>query len=326
MEIARQFLQVNNFQMAWMKVQENNGSAGVDGETIDRFARNQVVNIERLCASVADNTYQVSPCKQVIIPKRNGSQRELKIPTVRDRIVQQALLNVVSPLMEERFLPVSFGYRPNLSYLNAVEKVAYWRDRGFSWVLDGDIVKFFDNIEHQRLLYYVRSHIDCPGILGLIRSWISAGVLTPEGTIVPQKGVPQGAVISPWLANVYLHEFDRAIVDTDLQLVRYADDFLLLAQTQERIFHAKSETIAILSELGLTLHEDKSQIANFTRGFQFLGHGFLDNAIFPIDADATSLKSALNKVPEIINTYLAQRSQRKKKVPKPKNRQERMRQ
>ncbi|HAG81711.1 MAG TPA: group II intron reverse transcriptase/maturase [Cyanobacteria bacterium UBA12227] len=312
--IIDDFLRLENFQRAWEKVAENRGCAGVDGESIDRFARNQTMNIYQLRDGVAQTRYQPSPYKQVIIPKRNGTQRELKIPTVRDRIVQQALLNVLSPFMEKTFSSASFAYRPNLSYLNAVEKVAEWRDRGYQWVLDADIVKFFDNIDHRRLLKEVRLQIDSPRILCLIKSWISAGVLTEEGVIVSQKGIPQGAVISPLLANIYLHEFDELVTATDLKLVRYADDFLVLAQTQERILQAQLEIINLLESMGLMLHTEKTQVTTFERGFRFLGHGFLDKAIFPVDATDVSLKSAIERIFGLIQGRNTGKNKGKKKV------------
>jgi RNA-directed DNA polymerase len=253
----------------------------------------------------------------VIIPKRNGKQRELKIPTVRDRIVQQALLNILYPLMEQKFSTASFAYRPNLSYLNAVETVAQWRDQGYQWVLDGDIVKFFDTIDHQRLLQQVRFHINHSGILCLIKSWLSAGVLTEAGVMVSQKGIPQGAVISPILANIYLHEFDEWVTATDLRLVRYADDFLVLAQTQARILEAKLEVINLLEPMGLRLHPEKTQVTNFERGFRFLGHGFLENAIFPVDANDVSLGAALRKIKGIIVEKTNGKHKRKKKEENP---------
>ncbi|MBE9127495.1 MULTISPECIES: group II intron reverse transcriptase/maturase [unclassified Coleofasciculus] len=312
--ILDEFLRLENFQRAWEKVAENRGCAGVDGETINRFAHNQTVNIYQLQQAVAQGSYEPSPYKQVIIPKRNGKQRELKIPTVRDRIVQQALLNILSPLMEEKFSAASFAYRPNLSYLNAVENVAQWRDMGYQWVLDADIVKFFDTIDHHRLLKEVRLQIDNPRILCLIKSWIVAGVLTAEGVIVSQKGIPQGAVISPLLANIYLHEFDEWVTETDLKLVRYADDFLILAQTQERILDAKLEIINLLAAMGLMLHPGKTQITHFERGFRFLGHGFFENAIFPVDANDVSLRSALGKIKGIIQGLKKGKNKGKKKV------------
>ncbi|KYC38650.1 hypothetical protein WA1_36350 [Scytonema hofmannii PCC 7110] len=305
--IISEFLALHNFQRAWEKVAEKRGCAGLDGETIDGFARNQAMNIYQLRDAVANGSYEPQACKQVIIPKRNGNLRELKIPTVRDRIVQQALLNVLAPIAEENFSPASFAYRPNLSYLNAVEKIADLRDDGYNWVFDADITKFFDNIEHSRLLQQVRLHLDHPGILCLIKSWISVGVLTNEGLVLSQKGIPQGAVISPLLANIYLHEFDEVITATHLQLVRYADDFLVLARTQAEILEAKIEIINLLDSMGLTLNIEKTQVTTFERGFCFLGHGFLDKAIFPVDTNRPKLKSEDEQPP--------QQNQRKKKLP-----------
>jgi len=292
-DIAHRFLDINNFQQAWEKVAQNRGCAGVDGETIDSFARNQTINIYQLRNAVANNIYQPLPCKQVIIPKKNGTQRELKIPTVRDRIVQQALLNILYEAIEDKFSPASFAYRPNLSYINAVEKIADWRDMGYHWVLDADLYKFFDNIDHQRLFTKIRLYLNHPGILGLIKSWISVGVMTSDGLILTQKGIPQGAVISPVLSNIYLHEFDELVSATDLKLVRYADDFVVLARTQERILQAQLEIINLLDCMGLMMNAEKTQITNFERGFRFLGHGFLENAIFPLDASTVKLKSGI---------------------------------
>jgi RNA-directed DNA polymerase len=185
---------------------------------------------------------------------------------------------------------------------------------GYQWVLDADIVKFFDSIDHRRLLKEVRLHIDNPRILCLIKSWISAGVLTEEGVIVPQKGIPQGAVISPLLANIYLHEFDELVTATDLKLVRYADDFLVLARSQERILQARLEITNLLEAMGLMIHTEKTQVTTFGRGFRFLGHGFLDNAIFPVDANDVSLKSAIEKLKGIIFGQRQGKNKRKKKV------------
>jgi RNA-directed DNA polymerase len=141
----------------------------------------------------------------------------------------------------------------------------------------------------------------------LIKSWISVGVLTEEGVVLTKKGIPQGAVISPMLANIYLDEFDRVISASDLKLVRYADDFLILSQTQERILSAYSEVSNLLDSMGLMMHTEKTQITNFDRGFRFLGHGFLENAIFPVNVNDEKLKSAIEKL---------EKNQGKKKVSK----------
>jgi RNA-directed DNA polymerase len=282
--LVAEFLSIENFRQAWKKVAANQGSAGIDRETIDDFQHNLNFNLSQLRDNVANSTYQAHPCKQVLIPKNQGSWRELKIPAVRDRIVQQALLNVLAPVWESKFSCCSFAYRPNLSYLDAVEAVARWRDLGYGWVLDADIAQYFDNIDHHRLLGEIRKQIDNPGLLCLIKSWIAVGLLTQEGVIRTEKGIPQGAVISPMLANIYLDEFDKFFSNSDLQLVRYADDFVVLARTKEQIVRAYSDVERVLNSLGLALHPDKTQITNFDRGFRFLGHGFLESAIFPLES------------------------------------------
>ncbi|MFW6296590.1 MAG: group II intron reverse transcriptase/maturase [Halothece sp.] len=289
------FLSLENFQRAWEKVAQNKGSAGIDGETVSDFASHLITNITQLREAVANSSYTPLPCKQVLIPKQKGSFRELKIPTVRDRIIQQALLNVLTPIMEDRFSAASFAYRPNLSYLNAVEQVALCRDLGYCWVLDADIAQFFDSIDHQRLLQAVRKQIDSPGILCLIKSWISVGIATENGVKRAEKGIPQGAVISPLLANIYLDEFDQILSQSDVKLVRYADDFLVLATTQERITRAYNEVEEILNSLGLALHSQKTQITNFERGFRFLGHGFLEDAIFPLESSSSRKQTGKKK-------------------------------
>ena len=306
-------LSLFNFQQACAKVKENKGCAGIDGETIADFSKREQLNLSRLRDSVANSTYKPKPYKQVLIPKGGGKFRELRIPTVRDRIVQQALLNVIRTPIERQFSPASFAYRPNLSYIKAVEQVAYWRDRGYDWVLDADIVKYFDNIDHQQLLIEVRQHITNPGVLCLIKSWIAAGIEIDGRLELPDKGIPQGSVVSPLLANIYLDKFDRAIVSSDLKLVRYADDFLVMAQSYPRIKQAYGEVVQLLNYLKLSIHQDKTQITNFDRGFRFLGHGFLENAIFPIDKAKVATKNpAKKKVRSRSKNKKSKRSTRKR--------------
>jgi RNA-directed DNA polymerase len=282
--LVADFLSIDNFRLAWKKVAANQGSAGVDGETIDDFQQNLNVNLSQLIDAVASGTYQALPCKQVLLPKSKSTWREIKIPTVRDRIVQQALLNVLVPVIDNKFSHASFAYRPNLSYIDAVKAVARWRDLGYCWVLDADIAQYFDNIDRPRLLGEVRKYIDNPGVLCLIKSWIAVGVKTDSGVVFPEKGIPQGSVISPLLANIYLDEFDRSLLAADFQLVRYADDFLVLARTKEEIIQGYAAVENILDRIGLKLNSEKTRIANFDRGFRFLGHGFLETAIFPLES------------------------------------------
>jgi RNA-directed DNA polymerase len=280
-----QFLSQDNFQRAYEKVALKRGCAGTDDETIERFSQNLSANLTELRNQVSEGSYQPLPCRQVFIPKLGEKWRELKIPTVRDRIVQQALLNVLAPVAERQFSRVSFAYRPNRSYLDAVQEVIRWRDRGFHWVLDADIVQYFDQINHTILLREVRNFIDYPGILCLIKAWISVGISTNTGVLPADKGIPQGAVISPLLANIYLNEFDHHFANNEsLKLIRYADDFLILARTEWEIAQAYSQVEKTLHSLALELHPRKTKITHFERGFRFLGHGFLDDAIFPLES------------------------------------------
>ena len=312
--IIEQFLALNNFQVAWEKVAAKQGSAGVDNETIADFGNNLSQNLTLLRDSIANNSYQPLPCKQAFLPKGKGKFRELKIPTIRDRIIQHALLNVITPLIESQFSASSFAYRPNLSYINAVEKVAYYRDNGYVFVLDADIVKFFDNIDHQQLLNKFKKFLNHEDILSLIKAWITAGVLTENGLITSTKGIPQGAVISPFLANIYLDEFDQIISNSDLKLVRYADDFLVLANSQKRIISAYYQVASLLKSWHLELHEQKSQITNFERGFRFLGHGFLQNAIFPLEDSSPKRGKNKGKFKGKKKLQLPQEKKEEKKV------------
>ncbi len=297
-DLEAEFLDLDNFDRAWQKVADNKGCAGIDGETIDIFKRREIENLQILRATVANGTYQPHPYLQVLIPKKSPitstslgersrteqSHRALSIPTVRDRIIQQALLNVLAPGIDRQLSDVSFAYRPQVSYISAVEAVAQCRDAGYQWVLDADIVKFFDNIDRQILFQKLRKYIDSNSILCLFKKWLSAGIVTKQGTIFPELGIPQGAVISPLLANIYLDDFDRQIQQIgDVRLVRYADDFVVMARSQAEIEGAYHQVVRLLGELKLTLHDRKTQITTFDRGLRFLGHGFLGVAIFPID-------------------------------------------
>ncbi|XHX77914.1 MAG: CRISPR-associated endonuclease Cas1 [Stenomitos frigidus ULC029] len=280
---------------AWEHVRQNKGCAGVDGETIAHFAEQAETYLSQLEKALIVGTYHSIPLRQFSVPKKEGGWRTLGVPTVRDRIVQQALLNALHPILEPQFEDCSFAYRPGRSHKAAVQQVGYWRDRGYEWVLDGDIVRFFDNLNHDRLfaefeervkpadlvpaqtLFSLRS-----AIFALLEAWIGASILTPEGLVFPVKGVPQGSVVSPILANVYLDDFDEILMAADLKLVRYADDFVVMAKSQPQIIQAQRDVAALLQSMGLQLHPDKTQITNFDRGFRFLGHAFAGDLIVPV--------------------------------------------
>ncbi len=294
------FLRPENFQVAWLRVLRNNGCAGVDGETVGHFKRNADVYLERLLRQVISGRYQPLPLRQLWVPKKDGAWRSLAVPTVRDRIVQQALLNVLHPMMEPQFNPCSFAYRPGRSHLMAVRQVNHWHHEGYEWLLDGDLVKYFDNVQYPRLLDEVverltpvETQANRSGSLGsllgsslmpdfyrmLIEQWLSVGVMTKEGLVLPGKGLPQGAVISPILANIYLDDFDEIVLAAGVKLVRYADDFVVLGRSESQIIEVEGLIKETLGGMGLALHPEKTKIGNFDRGFRFLGHTFSGDLI-----------------------------------------------
>lgn len=282
------FLSSDNFYSAWEKVRTNRGCAGVDGETIADFERQVDRNLSTLRRQIQTGTYQPLPLRSLQVPKKPRLQpgeppktewRGLGVPTVRDRIVQQALLNLLHPLLEPQFEDCSFAYRPGRSYKAAVRQIDHWRQQGYDWVLDADVVKYFDRIQHPRLLAELQERVPDPAIGTLVERWIGSGVSTATGLILPNQGIPQGSVISPILANVYLDDFDEAIEDAGLKLVRYADDFVVLAKSKTRIESAQALVDQLLRSMGLELHPDKTQITNFQQGFHFLGHTFVRSLI-----------------------------------------------
>ena len=305
-DLIAQLLQPDNFAQAWQRVARNKGCPGVDQETIAKFATNCDRNLNKLRYQVASGTYRPLPLRQIFIPKQKG-WRELRVPTVRDRITQQAVLNILHPVLEPEFEPCSFGYRPGRSHRMAAQQVATWHQQGYDWVLDADILKYFDHVHHQRLLAEVAERLpggqplprsgftsidsawlqpDLPfevtQLLDLIEAWISVGTLTKKGLMLPSQGIPQGAVVSPILANVYLDDFDEVLLATELKLVRYADDFLVLGRSQAQIETVHAEIGQLMAAMGLQLHPEKTQITNFERGFRFLGQIFVGDLVLPV--------------------------------------------
>jgi len=282
------FLSAENFWQAWHKVRTNHGCAGVDGETVEAFERHADLNLATLRRQLQTRTYQPMPLRSLTVPKKTKPKpgeppktewRRLGVPTVRDRIVQQALLNLLHPILEPQFEDSSFAYRPGRSYKTAVRQIETWRERGYDWVLDGDLVKYFDNIQHSRLFAELQERVHDPAVGKLVERWIGSGVTTSSGLILPSKGIPQGSVVSPILANVYLDDFDEAIEDAGLKLVRYADDFVVLAKSKSQIEAAQAFVDLLLETMGLELHPDKTRITNFQQGFHFLGHTFVRSLI-----------------------------------------------
>ena len=264
---------------AWKRVKGNRGAAGVDKETLDEIeAKGAGKFLEGIRTALDAGRYRPSPVRRRYIPKGDGKQRPLGIPTVRDRVVQMATKLVIEPIFEADFLPSSYGFRPKRGATQALETVREVGNRGHNFVVDADITAYFESIDQEKLMRMVGERISDRRVLKLIRKWLKAGVMEENGELkATLAGTPQGGVISPLLSNIYLHDLDRAWEQTCKQLgslVRYADDFVVMSKTESQAKEAHRRIGEILKGLGLTLHPEKTREVNLSRGkegFVFLG-------------------------------------------------------
>src|SRR5712692_11531672 len=269
-----------NLQRAWQQVAANGGAGGSDGMTLATFRENADQRLAHLSADLRNKTYRPQPVRRVFIPKSGGGQRPLGIPSVRDRIVQQALRQILEPLFEAKFSSRSHGFRPEKGCATALAVVDRAVKHGYQWVVDADLHAFFDSVDHRKLIAALNEEIADGSVLNLITQILKAGVVLPETAAVEptELGTPQGGPLSPLLANVYLHHFDEQMVQAGYGLVRYADDFVLFAKSESAAAAALTLAREVLAgELGLQLHPEKTRVVSVAHGFEFLGfHYFRD--------------------------------------------------
>jgi RNA-directed DNA polymerase len=262
-----------NLYEAFKAVRSNKGAPGVDGETIEVFEAKLEENIEKICHELKTDTYYPREVKRVYIEKPDGGKRPLGIPTVKDRVVQQALLNVVQPIFEPGFHPSSYGYRPNRSCQRAVAKAERFMNKySLEYVVDMDLSKCFDTLDHELILNAVNQKISDGKILRLIKSFLKSGIMDYGVFCETEEGSPQGGVISPLLANIYLDYFDKRMMAKGIRIVRYADDILIFARTKNEAGMYKALATRILEgELKLKVNMEKTHITCLAEGVAFLG-------------------------------------------------------
>ncbi len=266
----------HNLKAASKKVMKKQGAGGVDRMSVEQWQKGEGKYLSGLRQLLMDDRYRSKPVKRVEIPKRGSRKKKrfLGIPTIRDRVCQQAVLNVLQPIFEEYFHASSHGFRPGRSTRTAAKEVERLRRSGYRVVVDVDIKGFFDHVVHEILMRLVKRVVKDRRVLGLIRGWLKAGVME-EGKIRYQtSGTPQGGVISPLLSNVYLTVLDLALEEAGYRFVRYADDVVCLCRSEEEAERALDYVREVLRRLKLELNEGKSSITSFKEGVDFLGYRF----------------------------------------------------
>ncbi len=272
--MIEQVLTRKNMIRAMYKVQKNHGSAGIDYMPVTKLSELMSIDKEELTEKVRTGNYLPQAILGVEIPKGNGKMRLLGIPTVTDRMLQQAVLQVINARFEFEFSEHSFGFRPNKNLHQAVLKAQGYINEGYQYIVDIDLRTFFDEVNHCHLLQLLYRKIKCPQTLRLIRKWLRAPILIDGQLVKRRKGVPQGSPLSPLLSNIMLHELDRELEKQGLRFVRYADDFSIYTKTKDSARKIGNAIFKFLRDkLKLTINREKSGIR---RPFQFilLGFGF----------------------------------------------------
>ena len=274
MELLEEILNPENLNKAYKKVYQNKGASGVDGVTVEEIADYIRDNKERIINQIRKRKYKPQPVRRVQIPKENGKKRNLGIPTVMDRIIQQAIVQVISPIFEEQFNDNSYGFRPGRSCEQAVIKALEYLNDGYDWIVDIDLEKFFDTVNQDRLITIIRRTIKDGDVVSLIRKYLSAGVME-NGVLKPtEQGTPQGGNLSPLLSNIMLNELDKELEARGLNFVRYADDCIILVKSEKAADRVLSSTTKYIEKkLGLKVNAEKSKVTRPTKT-KYLGFSF----------------------------------------------------
>jgi RNA-directed DNA polymerase len=285
-----------NMQQAWQQVKANKGAPGIDDMTITEYPDFARANWAGIKASVRDGTYTPSPVKRVEIPKDSGGTRPLGIPTVSDRVIQQAIAQVLVPIFDPYFSESSFGFRPGRSAHQAVRKVVDLIGKGYRYAVDIDLTKFFDTVDHDVLMHRIRRRVTDKGILKLIGKYLRAGVVVNGRLNQTSKGVPQGGPLSPLLSNILLDDLDKELEKRGHQFCRYADDLILLVKSKrsgERVMESISRFLE--KKLKVQVNRDKSRVVKAEKS-TFLGFTFTGKKLTVSEKSLTKCKNELRRL------------------------------
>src|SRR5271168_2128817 len=267
--------QRKNLEKAWERVRANRGSGGVDGQNLEAYGAQLDQQLERLRQELTEQTYQPQPVRQAPIPKAGGKPGEVRmlgVPTIYDRVCQQALLNRLEPIFEPVFDDANFGYRRGRSTKDALRKIWKEIEAGGEWIVDADLKDFFGSVDHAKLLTLVAQRVSDGRVLRLIEAMLTAGSCG-EGRLFPsERGTPQGGVASPLLSNILLTPFDREMRRKGYQLTRYADDWVVTCASAAEARAALAAASQVLGELGVTINPQKTRVVHVRHGFEFLGY------------------------------------------------------
>ncbi len=266
--------QRKNLEIAWERVKANRGSGGVDGQTLADFEEQLDPELDRMREELRQDVYEPQPVRQVEIPKagKPGELRGLGIPTIYDRVCQQALLNRLEPIFEPVFDEANFGYRRGRSTKDALRKVWKEIESGREWIVDADLKDFFGSVDHEKLLTLIAQRVADGRVLRLIRTMLAAGIYAAGRLFPTERGTPQGGVISPLLSNILLTPFDREMRRRGYRLTRYADDWVITCESAAQARAALAAAQQILEKLGVELNREKTRIVHVRHGFELLGY------------------------------------------------------
>jgi RNA-directed DNA polymerase len=282
---------------AWLQVRVKGRAVGSDHQSLEQFEQQLEMNLAKLEEELRTGTYRPRPIRRTYIDKPGSkAKRPLGIPAVRDKVVQTALKMVIEPIFEHQFIDTSFGFRPGIGCKDALRNVDRLLKAGYTHVVDADLKSYFETIGHERLMAEVQQHIADSRVLELIQGFLKQQILEDLRLWTPETGSPQGAVISPLLSNIYLHEVDKAMKAAGYEMVRYADDFVILCKNQSEAEAALARVAELVQERGLTLHGDKTSLVDTGQAgqsFDFLGYHFENGTRWPRKKSLNKFKDAI---------------------------------